>query len=503
MSSVTARETTPPGLDEEIFLLVDNGPVTTAGVVAVRNLDAQIDGQLSRATGRLLSVGERAELVELTALRGHLLGRVADYERAAALADELVGQAPSDARSFVTRARMRAVFHRFASALADLDTAATLGGDRRDLDAERAAIYQALGRYDEALAIRRLAVDRRADFSALAALAGVYGERGEIDEAERWFRAATRSYRSTSPFPLAILEFQRGQLWIAHDDLRRARAWCEAAVRRLPAYVPAQGHLAELEAAVGETAPAITRLRPLALASDDPDYATQLARILGDAGQTAEAQTWRGTAAARYDDLLARHPAAFADHAAEFWLTIGGDPERALRLAQQNLALRQTPRARALVRRARATRRAHSTATRRIPMSTTTTSQKPHPYRAALEAGDPDALAAALHPDVILDTPGFEAPIRGRDNVLTLFGVLASNIESIEFIDEFWGDGSHALIFRLSVDGSQIDGADYLQLDADGLVKQITISMRPLPYVQVLAERLADTHARLSTIQNP
>jgi hypothetical protein len=93
-----------------------------------------------------------------------------------------------------------------------------------------------------------------------------------------------------------------------HDDLRRARAWCDAAVRRLPAYVPAQGHLAELDAALGETAAAIARLRPLALASDDPDYATQLARILGNAGQTEETQTWRAKAETRYDELLARHP---------------------------------------------------------------------------------------------------------------------------------------------------------------------------------------------------
>jgi tetratricopeptide (TPR) repeat protein len=94
---------------------------------------------------------------------------------------------------------MRGAFHRFALALTDLDTAAALGGDRAGLDAERATIYQALGRYDEALAIRRLAVDRHADFSALAALAGDYGERGEMDEAERWFSAATRCYRGTSP----------------------------------------------------------------------------------------------------------------------------------------------------------------------------------------------------------------------------------------------------------------------------------------------------------------
>jgi len=173
-----------------------------------------------------------------------------------------------------------------------------------------------------------------------------------MDQAERWFRAATRSYRETSPFPLAMLELQRGQLWMGHDDLRRARAWCDAAVRRLPAYAPAQGHRAELDAALGETPAAIARLRPLALASDDPDYATQLARILADAGEVEEAQIWRDRAEARYDDLVARHEEAFADHAAEFWLTVGGDRHRALRLARHNLSLRQTPRARALVRRA-------------------------------------------------------------------------------------------------------------------------------------------------------
>ena len=337
-----------------MLLNPDRGPATTAGTIALGNLEARIDGHAWQSTRGQLTVGDRAELVELIALRGHVLGRVADAERAAALAEELVGHAPGEARSFIARARMAAVFHRFASALTDLATAAELGADRVTLDAERAAIYQALGRYDEALAIRRQAVESRADFSALGALAGLYAERGEIVEADRWFSAASRRYHSVSPFPLALMELQRGQLWMQQDDLIRARAWCDAAVRRLPAFVPAQGHLAELDAAQGETAGAIVRLRPLALTSDDPDYATQLARILGDAGHTEEAQTWRGRAETRYEELLARHPDAFADHAAEFWLTIGGDPNRALRLARQNLALRQTPRARALVRRSSA-----------------------------------------------------------------------------------------------------------------------------------------------------
>ena len=79
----------------------------------------------------------------------------------------------------------------------------------------------------------------------------------------------------------------------------------------------------------------------------------RLARILGDAGRAEEAAEWRNRTAARYDELMARHPEAFADHAAEFWLD-AGDAGRARRLAQMNLQVRQTPRAHELLARAAA-----------------------------------------------------------------------------------------------------------------------------------------------------
>jgi tetratricopeptide (TPR) repeat protein len=191
---------------------------------------------------------------------------------------------PSGARSFLARARMRGVFHRFGSALTDVDTAAGLGGDSVVLEAERAALYQALGRYDEALEIRRPAANTNPDFGTLAALAVLHGERGELDQAECRFTAAIRRYRGTSPIPLAMLELQRGKLWIENDDHGRAHAWIASAVRRLPEYVPPQRNLAELDADRGEAPAAIARLRPLALSSDNPDYATQLERRRPDGG---------------------------------------------------------------------------------------------------------------------------------------------------------------------------------------------------------------------------
>jgi hypothetical protein len=117
----------------------------------------------------------------------------------------------------------------------------------------------------------------------------------------------------------------------------------------VPAYAPAAGHLSEVEAELGEVDSAISRLHSLAKSSDDPDYAAQLARILGDAGRDGESRYWRQVAATRYDELIANHPEAFADHAAEFWLAAGADPDKALRLAKMNLEVRNTPRARSLL----------------------------------------------------------------------------------------------------------------------------------------------------------
>ena len=120
-----------------------------------------------------------------------------------------------------------------------------------------------------------------------AALAALTLRRGEVATAERLFDESRARYHGVSPFPLAQLDFRRALMWLAQGDLHRARSWLVAAHRRLPAYAPAQGHLAEVEAALGETDSAIARLRPLTISSDDPDYAAQLARILSEVGRVA------------------------------------------------------------------------------------------------------------------------------------------------------------------------------------------------------------------------
>jgi tetratricopeptide (TPR) repeat protein len=327
-------------------------PRTTDGTIAVSNLEAHIDGlELSAGRGELATPAW-SELIDLITLRAQILGRIADYERASALAEQRALDAPADGLAFLARVRTRAALHRFDEALADLDTAERLGSPGPELEAERAAILQAVGRYDEALTLRRTAAERRADFESLAGLASLYAELGEIAAAETWFDESGRCFRSVSPFPIAQLEFQRGHMWLGHGDLKCAQHWFETAWRRLPAYAQAEGHLAEVKYELGERHSAIARLRRLASSADHPDYAVQLARMLAETGHVDEAGMWRKRAEERYEQIVARHPAAFADHAADFWLSVGNEPQRALSLAKLNLKVRNTPGACALVARA-------------------------------------------------------------------------------------------------------------------------------------------------------
>ena len=82
----------------------------------------------------------------------------------------------------------------------------------------------------------------------------------------------------------------------------------------------------------------------------------------GTTGRDGESRHWRRLAAERYDELIASHPEAFADHAAEFWLAAGADPDKALRLAKMNLEVRNTPRARRLLAQAVAAKASFSRA---------------------------------------------------------------------------------------------------------------------------------------------
>ena len=324
---------------------------TTSGVIALLNMQSQMDVLQKRISAGISLVSEQVGMCELISLRGLLLGHIADYQWAEKEAGRLVLEFPKEGLSFIARARARATFHRFTEALSDLDSAEVLGADRETTETERAGIFQALGHYDRALVFFMDSLRRKPGFNAFSSLAVLHAEMEETSSAEEFFSEARKNFRGVSPIPLALLDFRQGLMWMGQEDFSRSRFWFGESIRRLPDYAQAQGHLAEVEAELGEFDMAVRRLVPLTISSDDPDYPAALDRILRAAGREAEAGPWQSRAAIRYNELMSLYPEAFADHAAEFWLE-AGDPQRALEFARMNLQNRQTPRAKSLADRA-------------------------------------------------------------------------------------------------------------------------------------------------------
>jgi hypothetical protein len=313
---------------------------TTSGAIALANLDHLI---AQRAGAQ--SDGEAAD--ELWLMRARYLADYAALERGAACAD-----APaSDVPSLLRRARARAAVHRFAAALADLDAAAQLGADAATLFRLRAPIRIAQGAADEVIAPLEAAAAREPGFAGAGALAIAYAGAGRFADADREFQAALDALDTTSPFPYAWLSFARGTMWAEQaGDAARGARHLRRALDYLPQFVAANLHLAEIEARRGAAAAASTRLERVA-ERDDPEVLALLGRLHATTDPARGAREIE-RARVRFESLLARQPLAFADHAAEFYLGAGADPERAWRLAMANFAERKTPRARELLERA-------------------------------------------------------------------------------------------------------------------------------------------------------
>lgn len=111
-------------------------------------------------------------------------------------------------------------------------------------------------------------------------------------------------------------------------------------------------------------------------------------------------------------------------------------------------------------------------------------------FRRAVEARDLPAALALLHPDVEFRSPVTHRPYQGAEQVGRLLGHVIEVFEDFRYVDELTGVGTHALVFRARVGTRDLEGWDYLSVDAQGRITTLVVMVRPLSALIALAEQM-------------
>jgi hypothetical protein len=115
---------------------------------------------------------------------------------------------------------------------------------------------------------------------------------------------------------------------------------------------------------------------------------------------------------------------------------------------------------------------------------------EPHPFRRAAEAKDLDLLTETLREDVVLHSPILFRGFEGREAVGHVLSHVAATLEDLTYVDELAGEGTVCLRFKAKVGDRELEGIDFLELDDEGRVRELTVFMRPLSAINAFNERM-------------
>ncbi|WP_205699635.1 nuclear transport factor 2 family protein [Conexibacter sp. SYSU D00693] len=112
-------------------------------------------------------------------------------------------------------------------------------------------------------------------------------------------------------------------------------------------------------------------------------------------------------------------------------------------------------------------------------------------YRAAMEAGDPEAVKATLAPDITFHSPVTPKPFVGRDAAGHVLANILEVFEDLRFTAELAGGDQVAIVFEARIGDRDLQGIDLLTFDDDGLISEFRVLVRPLTGVVAIQNAMA------------
>ena len=113
-------------------------------------------------------------------------------------------------------------------------------------------------------------------------------------------------------------------------------------------------------------------------------------------------------------------------------------------------------------------------------------------FRSAVESRDLDGLVALFTDDIVFRSPVVHAPYQGRDQAKALLAAVSQVFEDFRYTREIGAPGAadSALVFRARVGDREVEGCDFIHLNEEGLIDELSVMVRPLTGVLALAEAM-------------
>jgi SnoaL-like domain len=116
---------------------------------------------------------------------------------------------------------------------------------------------------------------------------------------------------------------------------------------------------------------------------------------------------------------------------------------------------------------------------------------EPHLFRRAAEAKDLELLTETLREDVVLHSPVLFRGFEGRETVVAVLTHVAATLEDLTYVNELAEGSAVCLRFKAKVGDRELEGIDFLELDEDGRVAELTVFMRPFSALTAFNEQMA------------
>ncbi|MDK1342863.1 nuclear transport factor 2 family protein [Streptomyces sp. 378] len=121
-------------------------------------------------------------------------------------------------------------------------------------------------------------------------------------------------------------------------------------------------------------------------------------------------------------------------------------------------------------------------------------------FREAVEKLDLDAAEALLAPDVVFTSPVVFKPYAGKAITAAILRAVSGVFQDFRYVREIndVNGRDHALVFTARVGDREIDGCDFIHVDENGLIDELTVMVRPLSAAQALAAAMGAQFERIA-----